>query len=117
MCNLTFSHNQQLYTYHYTVLLLVVAVFLYLISCGLLYLTLWNLISGIPTKSVKLKMPNVSMHINQKDAQISVIKLYFPLDALHVSDYISPPSGATFRKLYITFGIFCNIILSVNVSE
>ena len=25
-----------------------------------------------------------------------VISLYFPLDALHVSDYISPSSGATF---------------------
>ena len=25
-----------------------------------------------------------------------VIILYFPLDALHVSDYISPSSGATF---------------------
>ena len=33
-----------------------------------------------------------------------VIRLYFPLDALHVSDYISPPSGATFYKLYIAFG-------------
>ena len=30
------------------------------------------------------------MYINQQDAQISVIKLYFPLYALHVSDYISP---------------------------
>ena len=28
--------------------------------------------------------------INQQDAQNSVIRLYFPLDALHVSDYISP---------------------------
>ena len=35
------------------------------------------------------------MYINQQDAQIYVIKLYFPLDALHVSDYISPSSGAT----------------------
>ena len=35
-------------------------------------------------------------YINQQDAQISVIKLYFPLDALHVSDYVSPSSGATF---------------------
>ena len=25
-----------------------------------------------------------------------VMRLYFPLDALHVSDYISPSSGATF---------------------
>jgi hypothetical protein len=36
------------------------------------------------------------MYINQQDAQISVINLYFILDALHVSDYISPSSGATF---------------------
>ena len=35
------------------------------------------------------------MYINQQDAQNSVIRLYFPLDALHVSDYVSPSSGAT----------------------
>ena len=29
-----------------------------------------------------------------------------PLDALHISDYISPSSGATFYKLYIAFGTF-----------
>ena len=28
--------------------------------------------------------------------KILVIRLYFSLDALHVSDYISPSSGATF---------------------
>ena len=28
--------------------------------------------------------------------KILVIRLYFPLDALHVSDYISPSSGGTF---------------------
>ena len=28
--------------------------------------------------------------------KIPVIRLYFPLDALHVSDYISPSPGATF---------------------
>ena len=28
--------------------------------------------------------------------KILVSRLYFPLDALHVSDYISPSSGATF---------------------
>ena len=37
--------------------------------------------------------------------KILVIRLYFPLDALHVSDYISPSSGATFYKLYIAFCI------------
>ena len=37
-----------------------------------------------------------NMYINQQDAQkILVIRLYFLLDALHVSDYISPSSGAT----------------------
>ena len=36
--------------------------------------------------------------------KILVIRLYFLLDALHVSDYISPSSGATFYKLYIAFG-------------
>jgi hypothetical protein len=34
--------------------------------------------------------------MNQQDAQkILVIRLYFLLDALHVSEYISPSSGAT----------------------
>ena len=28
--------------------------------------------------------------------KILVIRLYFPFDVLHVSDYISPSSGATF---------------------
>ena len=36
--------------------------------------------------------------------KILVIRLYFPLDALHVSDYVSPSSGVTY-KLYIAFGI------------
>ena len=58
-----------------------------------------------------------NMYINQQDAQISVIKLYFPLDTLHVSVYISPSSGATFYKSYIAFGMFSNIILNVNVQH
>ena len=38
----------------------------------------------------------IDIYTNQQDAQkILVIKLYFPLDALHVSDYISPSTGAT----------------------
>ena len=37
--------------------------------------------------------------------KILVIRLYFPLDALHVSDCISPSSGAIFYKLYIVFGM------------
>jgi hypothetical protein len=43
------------------------------------------------------KWSTCDLYINQQDAQqILVIRLYFPLDALHVSDYISPSSGATF---------------------
>ena len=38
--------------------------------------------------------------------KILVIRLYFLLDALHVSDYISPSPGATFYELYNVFGIF-----------
>ena len=38
--------------------------------------------------------------------KILVIRLYFPLHALRVSDYVSPSSGATFYKLYIAFGIY-----------
>ena len=30
--------------------------------------------------------------------KILVIRLYFPLDAVRVSDYISPSSGATFKS-------------------
>ena len=37
--------------------------------------------------------------------KILVNRLYFPLDALNISDYISPSSGATFYKLYIAFGM------------
>ena len=37
--------------------------------------------------------------------KILVIRLYFPLDALHVSDHVSPSSGAIFYRLYIAFGI------------
>ena len=36
--------------------------------------------------------------------EILVIRLYFPLDALHVSDYINPSSGQLY-KLYVVFGI------------
>jgi hypothetical protein len=38
----------------------------------------------------------LSMHINQHDAQILVIRIYFPLNALHVSDCINPSSRANF---------------------
>ena len=36
------------------------------------------------------------MYINQQDARNSCDQTYFPLDALHVSDYTSQSSGATF---------------------
>ena len=39
--------------------------------------------------------PCENIYINQQDAQIFVIKLYFPLGALHVSDHIIPSSRAT----------------------
>ena len=32
--------------------------------------------------------------------KIPVIRLYFPLDALHVSDCISPSSGATLKAVH-----------------
>ena len=35
--------------------------------------------------------------------KILVIRLYFPLDALHVSDYVSPSSGATFIRCTLHF--------------
>ena len=43
-----------------------------------------------------------------------VIRLYFLLDALHVSDYISPSSGATFYKLYIAFGM-CRYCVAIAI--
>ena len=45
---------------------------------------------------MKNNASNYNMYMDQQDAQILVIRLYFPLDALHVSDYVSPSSGATF---------------------
>ena len=48
--------------------------------------------------------PTICIKTN-KMHKILVIRLYFLLDALHVSDYINPPSGAIFYKLYIAFGI------------
>jgi hypothetical protein len=38
--------------------------------------------------------------------KIPVIRLYFPLDALHVSDYVSPSSGAILYKLYRIWYIY-----------
>ena len=44
------------------------------------------------------------MYINQQDEQNSCDLTLLSLDALHVSECISPSSGATFCKLYIAFG-------------
>jgi hypothetical protein len=43
----------------------------------------------------------IYIYIDQQDAQNSVIRLYFPLDALHILGYVSP----AFCKLYIAFRI------------
>ena len=37
--------------------------------------------------------------------KILVIRLDLPLDALHVSDSVSPSSGAIFYKQYVAFGV------------
>ena len=44
--------------------------------------------------------------------EILVIRLYFPLDALHVSDYISPSSGATFISCtsYLIYAGICRYV-------
>ena len=34
------------------------------------------------------RLPTFNMYINQQDAQISAIKLYFSSDALHVSEHV-----------------------------
>ena len=52
-----------------------------------------------------LKKVYFFMYITNKMHKLLVIRLYFPLDTLHVSDYISPFSGAIFYKLYIAFCI------------
>ena len=53
-------------------------------------------------------VPHLTICIQTKKmSKILVIRLYFLTDALHVSDYVSPSSTATFYKLYIAFGICC----------
>ena len=47
--------------------------------------------------------------------KIPVIRLYFPLHVLHVSDYISPLPEATFSKLYIAFDIRRYMPISLSV--
>ena len=46
---------------------------------------------------------------SNKMHKILVIRLYFPLNALHVSDYISPSSGATFVS-YTTHLVYAGTI-------
>ena len=48
--------------------------------------------------------------------KILVNRLYFPLDALHVSDCVSPSSRATFYKLYIVFGT-CRYVLPTTTQQ
>ena len=49
------------------------------------------------------------MYINQQYAQILVIRLYFLLDALHVSYCVSPSSEATFISCtsYLVYAGIC----------
>ena len=52
-----------------------------------------------------LKYDAVYVYKPTRCIKILVIRLYFPIDALHVSIYVSPSSGAIFYKLYIAFGV------------
>ena len=54
-----------------------------------------------------------NMYINQQGAQNSVIRLYIPLDALHVSDSVSPSSGVTFYVSCISHLVYAGIRLAV----
>ena len=61
---------------------------------------IWNAIFFF-VPEIKGKFDNAAvichrnMYKSNEMHKILVIRLYFPLDALHVSDYISPSSGAT----------------------
>ena len=49
------------------------------------------------TDIVNLKLAQaIYIYKPTRCTKFCVIRLYFPLDALHVSNYISPSSGATF---------------------
>ena len=53
-----------------------------------------DILNSLTLKHVNGKLNNKDdMYINQQDAQNSC-RIYFPLNALHVSDYISSSSGA-----------------------
>ena len=58
------------------------------------------------------KCYNECVYKPRRCIKFCVIRLYFPLDALHVLDYVSPSSGATFYKLYIAFGI-CRYVCQI----
>ena len=57
-----------------------------------------NMVTDLQTKNFDVVCtvhhPTICIKTN-KTHKILVIRLYFPLDALHVSDYIIPSSGAT----------------------
>ena len=55
------------------------------------------------------------MYINQQDAQNSCDYTLFSITALHVSDCISPSSGASSHKLYnvLDIGMFVQASLAV----
>ena len=55
-----------------------------------------------------------NLYMNQQDAQNSVIKLYFPLDALHVSDYISPKHVENLMENKVQSQEFCASCWSVS---
>ena len=59
-----------------------------------MYISVEMIIVFLPSVVVKV-IQSVCIWTN-KMHKILVIRLYFPLDALHVSDYITPSSGATF---------------------
>ena len=63
-------------------------------------------------KYVNMEIYLGSMYINQQDAQNLVIRLYFLLDALHVSDCMSPSSGATSISCtsYLVYGGICRFV-------
>ena len=51
-----------------------------------------------------------NMYINQLDGQILVIRLYFSLRALHVSDFLSVHLQEQLYKLYIAYAGICRYV-------
>ena len=56
-------------------------------------------------RNIKYCTQSDNMYINQQDAQNSCDWTLFSIYVLHVSDCISPSSGANFYKLYVVFGV------------